>query len=784
MNDLRLHGDPFGDDAVADGLRRLLRYAAGRGVRCALAPVPPGARAGVVGDGALRTVTLGDGVRQWQVETRLGTDECDRILAAITTAVPDTAPVIVFAPAAALADAARLTSFEYPRSIAVIAAREGLSEADLVSRAEAELRWASVVPRPGTLSRAAFQPWLALPLADAAAPCIVHVAYGMFRSGTALVVDALLDGGRRALREAADRAGDDDAQRACARWRSLRLRVVLPDADEAGAAAVAAAFEPFEELDGRVEIVAGAFAPEHVADAVAIVLPQRFGGDAEHRLLLQAMASGRPVCAARFGDNAQLLDGRGVVHAIGGRYVRDDAEHGAHFEPAASAVRAALRTALDDPEPAAIGERARRHVVGGSLADAPPSPPQRVRAIGERRPLVVLEAPLFETSSSAELTIATAQQLAARDNVELRLVACPPFRHDLAWLRRRAPELESLLARADVGTADLWLSSGWPVRARRPDCRRWALRVDWEYGSLPVELTPHVTEDADLVVVHSEHVLHTVAAAGRVASTIACVPHGVDAAMHASAPADEQILAFKGDRPAVLFCGGLVWRKGFDVFVAAALRARAEGREFVLVVKEVGDDHHYGRFGMGALLDKLAATRGAPPVLRLRGDRSRRQLASIYTACDVMVHPYRGEGFGMPVLEARACGLPVVVTAGGAADGMTTGVSAHRVSSQRREIELSGAHVASPWVLEPDVAGVAQALTAVLGDLPAQRDQAVRESQALRQTFSWQRAADAIERFAWDGMRQRVSHERVVDPVLQPLPASPGIASAPQVVSG
>ena len=35
------------------------------------------------------------------------------------------------------------------------------------------------------------------------------------------------------------------------------------------------------------------------------------------------------------------------------------------------------------------------------------------------------------------------------------------------------------------------------------------------------------------------------------------------------------------------------------------------------------------------------------------------RLAAIYRACDALLHPYRGEGFCLPVLEARACGLPV-----------------------------------------------------------------------------------------------------------------------------
>lgn len=46
----------------------------------------------------------------------------------------------------------------------------------------------------------------------------------------------------------------------------------------------------------------------------------------------------------------------------------------------------------------------------------------------------------------------------------------------------------------------------------------------------------------------------------------------------------------------------------------------------------------------------------------MRGDYSPAMLANLYSAADVLLAPSEGEGFGIPVVEAQACGCPAVVT--------------------------------------------------------------------------------------------------------------------------
>jgi glycosyltransferase involved in cell wall biosynthesis len=736
MNQVRITGDAFGEGHSAGQLRSFLRAAQAVGLECHLAlDAAAAGRPPLPGE---QVVPLTDGARNLTIGTRLPPAEVQHLLRANEQDVASTAPLLVFGEGDRLDDLARLAGLAWPKAAVVLPVRSGVGAAELVDRVRAELRWAGSESPLHALPATELTPWLRLPAPTGDGP-IVHVG-GTADDGVDLVLAACRDGvaAGRPLRLVVPGLSDDD-------FAALRASI--------GSAA------------RSIEILRREFRPADAADASVVVLPyRRFTAS---RVLVQALASGRPVVVSRFAATAGVLDAPGICLPVGGQNV-DDAD-GARFAPHPQALRDAVQNALADAvAAAAIARRARRHVaqeLTANRSSMPPRPSLRASASGEL-PVVVLEAPFFETSSTSELSIATAVALQQRGNVELKLRPVGPFRHDLTWLRARAPQLEPLLCR-DPGRTDLWLSSGWPVRAARPECGTWAQRIDWEYGFLPVELTPHATTDADVVVVHSEHVARTMCAAGRPLTRIRAIPHGVDDAMHEAVAPDAEIVRWKGDRAAVLFCGGLIWRKGIDVFLQTVLAAWQQGHRFVVVVKASGGDHHYSGHHLRALVDRFRGTPGTPPLLLVERDVGRDELAGIYAACDVLVHPYRGEGFGLPVLEARAVGLPVIATGLGATEAFLTGPGAHRIPARRRNVDLPGAHLGTPWVLEPEVPAGAQLLGQVLDDLAAERRAARSIAAAVRTAFSWSAAAALVEQLANEataGRRQQNLPDRVLVP--------------------
>jgi glycosyltransferase involved in cell wall biosynthesis len=140
---------------------------------------------------------------------------------------------------------------------------------------------------------------------------------------------------------------------------------------------------------------------------------------------------------------------------------------------------------------------------------------------------------------------------------------------------------------------------------------------------------------------------------------LAVIPNGVDAAF-SPAPdpdSDAQIAAMLDRRDSggieILQVGSPIKRKRLDLLleIFAALRSRLPGVRLVRAGGQMPDDlrARAAKLGVAGAIIEL-------PMLE------RRVLAAAYRRATCVLLPSDSEGFGLPVLEAMACGTPVIVS--------------------------------------------------------------------------------------------------------------------------
>ncbi len=294
-----------------------------------------------------------------------------------------------------------------------------------------------------------------------------------------------------------------------------------------------------------------------------------------------------------------------------------------------------------------------------------------------------------------------------------------------------------------IHTADVEVRHQWPPDLGPARAGRLAIIQPWEFGAIPQEWLGPLHANVDELWVPSEFVRRMYVEAGVDADRVVTIPNGVDLeAFRRDGP--ERDLPEAGEGTRFLFVGGLIGRKGADVLFAAWREAFAGRDDVTLVLKDFGANGIYRDSGREPIREHIAS--GAlPRIVLIDEDLSTDEVAALYRACDVLVHPYRGEGFAMPVLEAMACGLPAIVTGGGPTDEFLPDAAGWRIDARRSlfaedRIDTLETH-GRPWVLEPDrphlVALLRQADAADDDELEARG----RAGRAAAQSLSWDAVA-------------------------------------------
>lgn len=293
-----------------------------------------------------------------------------------------------------------------------------------------------------------------------------------------------------------------------------------------------------------------------------------------------------------------------------------------------------------------------------------------------------------QPGGAGRYTMALARGLAARPDVALTLVA---RRSDASrWEEMGARHLRAAvptsrpgrLAFEQVGLPSLLRSAGVTVHhgphytmpARSPvpcavtihDCTffdhpEWHVRTKAAFFRRAIR---RAAQNAAVLVCVSRVTAERLAAHCRVRGPVVVAPHGVDHArfspVEPSPGADDAALRGLGlptDRPLVAFVGTLEPRKGVAALVGAFDALAASRPELMLVLAGQSG------WGMAETERALASARHAERIVRT-GFLPEAAVPALLRRAAVVAYPALEEGFGLPALEALACGAPLVTTEG------------------------------------------------------------------------------------------------------------------------
>jgi glycosyltransferase involved in cell wall biosynthesis len=201
------------------------------------------------------------------------------------------------------------------------------------------------------------------------------------------------------------------------------------------------------------------------------------------------------------------------------------------------------------------------------------------------------------------------------------------------------------------------------------------------------------------------------------------VPHAIDTDVYKRR--NKKAIREKGGFPEDAFLVGMVAankgrpsRKGFqEAFQAFARLLAAHENAYLYLHTNVSHNYANGE-NLTALLESLQIpqdkVRIADQYSVMYSPYSQKDMAQLYSAMDVLLNPSKGEGFGIPIIEAQACGTPVIVTDFTAMPELCGAGWTVRHTPYWTGLES--------WEAHPDVDDIVSALEECYAMSPAQRE--------------------------------------------------------------
>ena len=275
-------------------------------------------------------------------------------------------------------------------------------------------------------------------------------------------------------------------------------------------------------------------------------------------------------------------------------------------------------------------------------------------------------------------------------------------------------------------------------------------RTMFETDRIPAEWVEPCNE-YNFVWVPSEFHVAAFARSGVDKSKLRILPEAIDAELYRQ---QSESLWPRGNS-GFTFLSTFVWqpRKAWDILLEAYCR-EFESDEKVTLILKVFPDHGLSPEAIeaeawGFIQDRLGLSRKEAPKIRFVHDSIPvSDMPRLYHSADCFVLPTRGEGWGRPLMEAMACGLPVVAPIFGGQSAFMNSDNAyiidHTVVPVSPEVAEQYPKFAGHNWAEPSLSHLRQLMRQVYSQPSQARETGARAREHILSNFGRDRVGDWI----------------------------------------
>ena len=250
-----------------------------------------------------------------------------------------------------------------------------------------------------------------------------------------------------------------------------------------------------------------------------------------------------------------------------------------------------------------------------------------------------------------------------------------------------------ILEQAETGEPNIQLRHSYPPVWQWPTSDRTKIVFiqPWEYTKAPFEWQYKFETFADALIVPSNYVATVFRNGGLKPENLFVVPNGYDKELFNTGEDNSDSDYIDSDRFKFLYVGNSQWRKGLDILMNSWKDAFKKFDKATLTIKD--NPKIYGQSNILNEIVKMQYKTGCSEVQYIDEDLSDEEMAALFKSSDILVHPYRAEGFGMHIQEAMACGCIPLVSSNGPTDDFVDQNNGFKLPVERKALNITDSNV-------------------------------------------------------------------------------------------